>query len=596
MSVTFGQDRQGRAVVRKHVGNALAPHIADALVRKQAEVLEAAQHPGTVEFLGIEPVVGPRGEPRLALVLGPIDGPGLDEVSLTTDEAVGILGAVASIVADLHEHGVVHGAIRAEHVLLDQGVRPRLCGFGSARVVRERGGAKGSATDARLPVKEDDVYAIAVLGRTLLARAEPSRNASEPVGSRVSTATVSVRSAEPRSIEELGRLRQLAGRRGRPRRKRSGDGSRVRPLVPHQRGMRRRAKPVERLLAEIVTSTPRQRPTARSLSHALAKHPGASLPRPRREPVLVASVPVVSDAGASDPFRAPPFAGTPVAPELGDAALGEPVPQTGTRVEGLPEEDTDIAAAALQSPAGSGRGKGRTTRVPRRLGLAGPVAVLSGVVAISATTAAVLHRRAAIGTPAVVVVGRPGGPAPISVTVPIAPPLGSERSVAAGKPHPAVVAMSVASTSSRATPTSRASQRPRRQCASGGRASGVGLADIDRIGCGSPVAIRGATLQVGAVAFALGGPHDRVTVGDWNCDGWVTPVLLSQETGSLYRYDTWPTASGPVRGISLGPIPHAVAIRALRRDRCDDLLVTREDGSSVVIAVEVPNDPRRVSP
>jgi serine/threonine protein kinase len=94
------------------------------------------------------------------LVLDWIDGPNLADVTLAPSEMGGVVAAVATIVSDLHGRGVVHGALRPEHVLLAGGTSPRLCGFGTA--------ATREANEAASP--SDDVYDLALLLREALAR------------------------------------------------------------------------------------------------------------------------------------------------------------------------------------------------------------------------------------------------------------------------------------------------------------------------------------------------------------------------------------------------------------------------------------------
>lgn len=93
---------------------------------REAELLELARHPGVVELVGVEDHDG-----RPALVTRRVLGTGLaSRPALSVEEACGLLAGVASTVADLHEVGVVHGAIAPEHVLVTAEGRPVLCGFG----------------------------------------------------------------------------------------------------------------------------------------------------------------------------------------------------------------------------------------------------------------------------------------------------------------------------------------------------------------------------------------------------------------------------------------------------------------------------------
>jgi hypothetical protein len=90
----------------------------------EARVLEVARHPGVVEFLGRD------GETlRLRLVNGrPLSGLVLPR----DDELVRIARATATTLADLHDIGVVHRALSADHLMIDSDGQPILCSFGRA--------------------------------------------------------------------------------------------------------------------------------------------------------------------------------------------------------------------------------------------------------------------------------------------------------------------------------------------------------------------------------------------------------------------------------------------------------------------------------
>lgn len=102
-------------------------------LRNEAEMLAAARHPGVVE---LEDVAFDDGSGVLRLTA--IDGPSLAQSdSLAPAEIAGVAAAIAATLADLHLMGVVHGAIDADHVLLDSTGSPILCGFGQARPIEE---------------------------------------------------------------------------------------------------------------------------------------------------------------------------------------------------------------------------------------------------------------------------------------------------------------------------------------------------------------------------------------------------------------------------------------------------------------------------
>lgn len=99
----------------------------DRRLEHEASVLQRARHPGVVELRALEEVEG-----RVELVTAWVGTRSLaDRVPLPPSEAAGLLAATAEIVADLHGLGIVHGGLDPTQVLLDQGGRPVLCGFGA---------------------------------------------------------------------------------------------------------------------------------------------------------------------------------------------------------------------------------------------------------------------------------------------------------------------------------------------------------------------------------------------------------------------------------------------------------------------------------
>lgn len=119
----------------------------EARLRHEAEVLGVARHPGVVE-LG-ELTQGEDGD--LELTAFAVRRGSLMSHCLVAEEAAGLVAAAARIVGDLHDHGIAHGDLRPEHILVGDGGRPILCGFGSSTF-------PGSVTD-----KAADVQALARL-------------------------------------------------------------------------------------------------------------------------------------------------------------------------------------------------------------------------------------------------------------------------------------------------------------------------------------------------------------------------------------------------------------------------------------------------
>src|SRR3990170_1337111 len=147
---------QGRAVLVKHAD---AGEDADRLGR-EAALLRACRHPGVVEVLEERELDDGSRELSLAVA-------GSRTVAdLRTDltGAAGLVAALATTVADLHDLGIVHGRITADHVLVDAGGRPVLCGLaGAGRVGSQPPGAPAPLAPA------DDVAALGALLGGLVA-------------------------------------------------------------------------------------------------------------------------------------------------------------------------------------------------------------------------------------------------------------------------------------------------------------------------------------------------------------------------------------------------------------------------------------------
>ena len=102
-------------------------------LRREADLLEVASHPGLVELIDFE------DGPEPCLRTGFLEGGTLAEQgALELEEVAGVVAALASTVADLHSMGLVHGAVVPEHVLLDEEGRPVLCSVGYGGLAGER--------------------------------------------------------------------------------------------------------------------------------------------------------------------------------------------------------------------------------------------------------------------------------------------------------------------------------------------------------------------------------------------------------------------------------------------------------------------------
>src|SRR5829696_8885000 len=130
--MAVARDEDGRLVVTKQAG----PGPGAERLRREALALELAAGAGCVEL--VEVADGSDGDTRLVTVW--VGGGTLaTALPLGPERLLAVAGALAGTLAQLHERGLVHGRVSAEHVLHD-GDRPVLCGLGDARLPGEEDG------------------------------------------------------------------------------------------------------------------------------------------------------------------------------------------------------------------------------------------------------------------------------------------------------------------------------------------------------------------------------------------------------------------------------------------------------------------------
>lgn len=106
-------------------------------------------------------------------------------------------------------------------------------------------------------------------------------------------------------------------------------------------------------------------------------------------------------------------------------------------------------------------------------------------------------------------------------------------------------------------------------CAVLGRAAGGGP-------CRGPVRVEGRVVVVGTDRFEVGTVGDEVVVGDWDCDGAVTPAVLRPSTGEVFVFHGWATSED----LRVDPeVRVARAIDIVAPDGCGPPVVERVDGS-----------------
>jgi len=107
--------------------------------------------------------------------------------------------------------------------------------------------------------------------------------------------------------------------------------------------------------------------------------------------------------------------------------------------------------------------------------------------------------------------------------------------------------------------------------------------------CPENVTVNGQFITVGEVTYQLGNPEDRTAVGDWDCDGRPTALLLRPSTGELFEFTSWATPDVPVQSHLVTIIPNARDLSSEQRsapqvpksESCDRPVVALTNGSQI---------------
>jgi eukaryotic-like serine/threonine-protein kinase len=100
-------------------------------------------------------------------------------------------------------------------------------------------------------------------------------------------------------------------------------------------------------------------------------------------------------------------------------------------------------------------------------------------------------------------------------------------------------------------------------------------AAVDAAAPCEPVRIDGTTVTVGTIRFAVGAPGDQVAVGDWDCDGNLTPAVLRPSTGEVFLFPGW-AGDDDLQVPAAGLVPGARELQA-SPGRCGPPVVIRDD-------------------
>ena len=170
----------GRLAVVKRSG----PGPGAIRLRHEAEMLRRAAHPGVVELIDEQ-----SGDEGTTLTTAFVGGGTLrehlgDRCDLRL--AARVSAVVAATLADLHDRGIAHGRVSADHILMGAGGRAVVCGWAEATVATEPG--------AGAPQAHADVAALGTLLRELAeGRTTAEADALRRVGDRALAADPAAR-------------------------------------------------------------------------------------------------------------------------------------------------------------------------------------------------------------------------------------------------------------------------------------------------------------------------------------------------------------------------------------------------------------------
>lgn len=527
-----------------------------ARLAHEAEILQRAGHPGIVEVVGTtDSTLRLRHRGTSLGRLG----------AIAPDHAAAIVRAVADIVDSMHQQGLVHRRIDADHVVVNDRGRPHLCGFGEA--------GEGDETE-----QADDV---AALGRLFDRLLDDSADALWSPAHR--------------------------GVRAAPRRKRA------------MAAFRTAAAGAQRESAA-------QRLTARQLATAIGDAlPGLSLPMAPGESATstdgsgepngdldptadlgwsdldLSMLAIDDEFGEEEPgdpsVRTDPYA------RLADLAGPDPeddvAPPTAEAEDEAVDDDPDpsgagdpdpIVAALRAAMDAEGAGRSPSTadddappppdREPETTGArsapprpADPLAIeiRPGHDDVTGDTDAPprTSRRVLILVAVVlVVVGVVLG----SIIARAVDPFGADSASASGGPD--------AATTPTAAETSQPSPPPLPEDCAGVPLPGP---DVDDDGCPEEITLDGRVARVGDVEVELGQEGDLVSFADTDCDGIVTPVLLRPDTGEIFAFPEW-SLREPLEVSALGVVDDAVDI-GRGPEPCSPAVVTDGSGTDHEVPV-----------
>lgn len=538
---------------------------ADSRARLAGEVaaLARAVHPGVVEVVSSNPDELRLRHHGTALArLDPI-GP---------DHAAAIVRSVAETVDALHRLGLAHMRIDADHVVVDRRGRPRLCGLGgttpaTAATTGHDVATLGALLDQLLAAAPDQAWGESLRG----VRASGRRRRALAAFAVATAAAQRAEVAQRPTARQFGlaladalpglSLPDVVDPRADAH---VSAGPTVRPPVGTEAG-----GPGYLAIPTNFDPTADLGWTADDLSFLATVDADDDLAADvdadgRRDPyaalaALNRDVPPTPDA---DESPAPP---PPSAPAPAPASIIEPEPEPAPEPAPEPDPEPDpepVAAPAADVPPAAEGAEVVGVRPSRRPLVGVAAALLVAGIVVGAVVAQAVRPFGGDDLTSV------ASPSTVTTAALLAdPPPEDEATVSDGPAE-----------------TEPADAAPVEPTVWPADCSVPTLAgpDLDQDGCPEAIVMDGRTATIGAVAIVLGQEGDLVAVGDSNCDGVATPVLLRPATGEVFRFDQWTTQDPVVINASTVVIGGA-SITAAPGD-CPEIVVRTKDGRDITVA------------
>lgn len=108
---------------------------------------------------------------------------------------------------------------------------------------------------------------------------------------------------------------------------------------------------------------------------------------------------------------------------------------------------------------------------------------------------------------------------------------------------------------------------------------GAVLRDIDGDGCDDRVVVDGNRVQIGDTTYEVGRSGDTVLVGDWDCDGQATPIVIRPDDRAIHVFARWARADQGLTATFGGTLPPQTAAETVEdADGCHLLELTGPTG------------------